>query len=83
MVEKKTRNQLKKTAKKTPKKKAKVKKVTAATAVLPHLKEAVANLDVAMVNARSLKLGDTNQRAFQQINNAIVRVGAAIDELAT
>jgi len=35
-----------------------------------------------MVNARSLKLGDKNQRAFQQINNAIVRVGAAIDELA-
>jgi len=50
--------------------------------VLRHLTDAQTSLAAAMQNAQAIDLEARNRRGFQQINNAIVRVDAAIDELA-
>ena len=50
-----------------------------------ELKDAAKHLASAMSKARALALADRDdtKRAFQQINNALVRVDAALDELET
>jgi hypothetical protein len=46
-----------------------------------QLTDASKSLTAAMASATTLKLQDKNPRAFQQINNARVRVDAALDEI--
>ena len=51
--------------------------------MVEDLESAARLLNVAMAKAKKMDLKTKNARAFQQINNALVRVDAALDELAT
>jgi hypothetical protein len=46
-----------------------------------QLTDASKSLTAAMASATTLKLQDKNPRAFQQINNALIRADAALDEI--
>jgi len=50
--------------------------------MVEDLESAARLLSVAMSKAERVNLAKTNPRAFQQINNARVRVDAALDEIA-
>lgn len=62
--------------------KKKVAKKTEAATMVEDLESASRLLSVAMSKAERMDFAKTNPRAFQQINNARVRVDAALDEIA-